>query len=140
MNTKKNILVISTMYILYVVILVLVSASCDGRGWCDIREDSIFGIVLFSLTALLPLFFLSLITYRMKDEVFQAWWSFARWWVPIIILVTLFFEGVGSEGGIGIGGAVQGAFVFLILAILYAVLIAVSLFRIIRSYLKTRKG
>ena len=37
-----------------------------------------------------------------KDEVFLSWFNFAKWWVPVIIAVTLLLE---SEGG---GGAPPG--------------------------------
>lgn len=86
-----------------------------------------------------PLFFLfSLITYKMRDEVFRAWWGFARWWAPVIIVVTLLLENAGGGGGIGISGAVSSAFDILILGVLYAVLVIVSLVQIIRAYLKAK--
>lgn len=86
----------------------------------------------------LSLIFLSLITYKMKDEVFQAWWRFARWWVPVIIAVTLFLQNAGGGGGLGIGGAVSGAFDALVLGILYAIFIITSLVKIMNAYLKTK--
>lgn len=86
----------------------------------------------------LPLLLLSLITYKMREEVFRAWWGFARWWVPVIIVVTLLLQNAGGGGGIGIGGAVSGAFDVLFLGIFYAILVITSLVKIVRAYLKTK--
>jgi hypothetical protein len=39
----------------------------------------------------IPLFLFSLITYPMRDVVFQRWFRFARWWIPlsmVLILIT----------------------------------------------------
>lgn len=138
MNTKKNVLIISSLYIFYVAVLYFISVTCNGSDWCDIREDSIFGLVLFSFAPLAFLFLLSLITYKMRDDVFRAWWRFARWWVPVIVAVTLLLERAGSGGGIGIGGAVSTAFDILVLGVLYAVLVIVSLVQIVRAYFKAK--
>ncbi|MCX6788116.1 MAG: hypothetical protein NT108_03075 [Candidatus Kaiserbacteria bacterium] len=81
-----------------------------------------------------PLFLLSLITYRMKDEVFRAWWGFARWWVPVIIVVTLLLENAGGGGTLGM----NKDFTAFILIILYSIFGIVSLVKIVRTYLKTR--
>ncbi|OGG40588.1 hypothetical protein A2118_03155 [Candidatus Kaiserbacteria bacterium GWA2_50_9] len=34
----------------------------------------------------IPLFVLSLITYKMRDEVYRAWLRFAQVWVPLSML------------------------------------------------------
>lgn len=139
MNTKKNVLRISSVYIFYFAVLLLVSSTCNGSNWCSIQEDDIFGLILFSFAPLAPLFLFSVITYRMKDEVFRAWWGFARWWVPVIIVATLLLENTGDGGGgIGISGAVSSGFDALILIILYSILIITSLVKIVRAYLKTK--
>ena len=88
-----------------------------------------------SILPLLPIFILSLITYKMQDEVFRAWWGFARWWVPVIIAVTLFLQNAGGGGGWGLG---SGGFDILILSIFYAIFVITSLVKIVRAYLKTR--
>lgn len=94
---------------------------------------------IFQLIFLTPaILLLSLITYKMRDEVFRAWWRFARWFVPVIIAVTLLLENAGGGGGIGISGAVSSAFDILILGILYAILIIISLIKIFNAYFKTK--
>ena len=83
------------------------------------------------------MFVFSVITYRMKDEVFQSWWTFARWFVPIIIIVTFLLNMQSSGGGLGIGGAVSGAFDFLIISVLYLTFIVTSLVKIFLAYRKS---
>lgn len=95
-------------------------------------------MVAASVLPLLPVLIFSLITYKMRDEVFRAWWGFAWWWTLIIIAVTLFLQNAGGGGGLGIGGAVSGAFDALVLGILYVILVLVSLIKIVRTYLKLR--
>jgi hypothetical protein len=136
MNTKKSILVFGAIGTIYFVALTLLSTThfCPNNQTCTdlfmrFSPWNLASYIFFTL----PFFFLSLITYRMKDEVFRAWWRFARWWVPVIIATTLFLENAGGGGGLGIGSAVQGAFIFLVLAILYAILIITSLVKIVRT-------
>ena len=102
----------------------------DKVEWCE--------PLAFSLMPFIVIFLLSLITYKMRDEVFRAWWRFARWWAPVIIIATLLLENAGGGGGIGISGAVSTAFDILILGVLYAVLVIVSLFQIARAYFGKR--
>lgn len=137
MNTKRNVLWISVAYVIFFMAVFLVGESCDS-DWCRIHDDDPLGLIFFIFLPLLPTFLLSLITYRMKDEVFRAWWRFARWWAPVIIAVTLLLENADSGGGIGISGAVSSAFDILILGILYAILIITSLVKIFNAYFKTK--
>lgn len=62
------------------------------------------------------LLLLSLLTYRMKEEVFLSWFNFAKWWVPVIIGVTLWIENAGGGGGWGMNG---GAFDVFFIGIFY---------------------
>ena len=84
----------------------------------------------------LPLFLFSLITYKMREEVFLAWWNFARWWVPVIIVVTFLLNNTKGSGG-GYLGLGQD-FVMAILGILYSILVIFSLFKIIWQYAKMK--
>jgi hypothetical protein len=134
-NTKKAVLwsAVVVMGILVVVDVIGGPRICGVANLvCRTNLEEIFTL-LYSI----PVFFLlSLITYRMKEEVFRAWWNFARWWVPVIIVATLLLNSANSGGGMGIGGAVSGAFDILFLLILYAVLVATSLVKIVRAYNK----
>jgi len=57
--------------------------------------DTLSGIEIFFLP-ILPIALFSLITYRMKDDVFTTWIGFAKWWVPLTIFLTLI--ALGSDG------------------------------------------
>ncbi|MDO8566233.1 MAG: hypothetical protein Q7S04_03560 [Candidatus Moranbacteria bacterium] len=74
----------------------------------------------------------------MQEEVFQAWWRFARWFVPIIIIVTYLLNTSHEQSGFG--GVAQGAFDFLILIVLYIIFIITSLVRIILAYRRVKNG
>lgn len=134
MNIKKNVLIASVVYIAYVVGLLLISGNCHDN-WCRIQEDGPFGFILFSFAPLLVVFFLSLLTYRLRDEVFHAWWSFARWWVLVIVVVTLFFQNASGGGTLGM----NQDFTAFTLIILYSILVIVSLTKIVRTYIRTNK-
>jgi hypothetical protein len=144
MNTKKIVLIAG----LVLLAIAFVSADPLMFGLCqnvevynEVMRRCVNGALLpeyvlqlggfFSLSILL----LSLITYKMRDEVFRAWWNFARWWVLVIIAVTYLLENAGGGGTLGM----DTDFTIFALSILYAVLIITSLVKIVRTYLKTRQ-
>lgn len=86
------------------------------------------------LVPFILIFLLSLLTYKMPDEIFRAWWNFARWWVPVIIVVTLLLNNMSGTGG-GYIGMGQN-FINFIIGSLYAILIIVPLVNIVRAYNK----
>ncbi len=45
--------------------------------------------VMFVLFPVFPIFLFSLITYKMSEGVFQAWWWFARVFVPLAMFLIL---------------------------------------------------
>ena len=98
----------------------------DKVEWCEPLT-----LAFIPLLLLIPL---SLITYKMKDEVFQAWWRFARWWVPVIIVVTFLLGNMSGGGTLGM----DRDFTVFILGILYTILIVTSLLKIIRAYSKSK--
>ena len=124
------------------IILFFISISCYQWTTCpqlpsfffriiDVIDNTVADNIIFSLIFLTPPLLLSLITYRMKDEVFRAWWNFARWWVPVIIVVTILLENAGSGGGtLGL----DQDFKLLVLGIFYSILVIVSLIRIVQAY------
>lgn len=133
--TKKNVLLFSSVYIVYFFAILIVSIGCSSM-WCRIREDDPFGFVLITFISIIPVFFFSLITYKMKEEVFHVWWSFARWFVPIIIVVTFLLENAGSGGGYLNAGR---DFTVFILFILYSIFIITSLTKIVLAYRKMKQ-
>jgi hypothetical protein len=90
--------------------------------------------VLMILSFLILLF--STLTYFLREAAFRAWWSFARWWTPIIVLVSLFLLKMPSGGG---GYLSMGKdFDTLVLVLLYGTLVIISLWRIARVYWTTK--
>ncbi|MBM3260944.1 hypothetical protein FJY93_00835 [Candidatus Kaiserbacteria bacterium] len=84
---------------------------------------------------IIPLFFFSLITYKMRDVVTQAWMRFALVWIPLsIVLAALTPDspagGFGPQISLGKGDTV---FVMSLLFVL------ISLTIITWKYLATRK-
>jgi hypothetical protein len=128
--TKKSVFSMGVVGNILLIFLVYIQSGniCYLRSWCNELWGSInlLGEILF---VFIPVFLLSLITYKMREEVFRAWWNFARWFAPIIIIVTYFINSAHQQSGFA--GVAQGAFETLILIILYAVFIIVSLARII---------
>jgi hypothetical protein len=136
--TKKKLLIVEFISVVLALFLAYIQSGeiCYSKDWCRGLWDDInlLGEILLVIISAFPFL---LITYRLKEEVFRAWWNFARWFVPVIIVASFFLNGAGG-GGLGISGAVSGAFNFLILCIFYAVFILVSLIRIVLAYRRTR--
>lgn len=134
---KKNVLVVSGLYLIYFLGLLVSDYLCHS-SWCRIRDDDFLGLVFFLFIPLLPVFVLSLITYKMQEVVFQAWWRFAMWFVPLIMIVTYFLYSGHQQSGFG--GVAQDAFYFAILVALYAIFILTSLIRIILAHRRLKQG
>ena len=127
---KKKILIISAQYFSLFASIYFYSWYCENYGACHVYENELPGILIFVFLPLMPIFILSLLTYRMRDRVFLAWWSFAKWWAPLIMISTLFMNTIGTGSGNSLGSGMVEGFVYFIL---YGVLITVSLVRIVRA-------
>lgn len=84
---KKNILISSGIVTGCIVLLNMVGIFkiCADNYDCAAAIAQIV-LVLYSLPVI---FLLSLLTYKMRDEIFAAWFSFAKWWVPLSMIATL---------------------------------------------------
>lgn len=133
--TKKNILVFSAIMTLVAFLAVEEFGFCRllGLSKCLIPLDDSKEILLYPFPLVL---LFSLLTYKMKEEVFQAWWRFSRWFVPIIVMVTFFLS--VAPGQSGFAAVAAQSFNFLILAILYITFILISLIKIVRAYRRTK--
>lgn len=131
--TKKNVLWLGIIgIVLFFITMFPVDLGICEKSAYDCREisDSIQMILgIFSF-----LFFFSLITYKMREEVFRVWWRFARWFVPVIMLVTFLINFQRQGGGMGISGVISSSFNLLIIGIFYAIFIVVSLAKITLVY------
>ncbi|GEM_PF-690816 len=86
--TKKNILIVSLGYPLYVGLVLFTDKICKF-SWCDIGANALIDFLLIIFFPMLPVFIFSLITYKMRDEVFEAWRNFSYWWIPLSIFLIL---------------------------------------------------
>lgn len=90
--TKKRVLIVGlagTVSIAAVAFLSL-SGYCYEHGACvsffeSFDPWSFVDYILFTP----PLFLLSLITYKMREEVFVAWMKFSQWWLPLSFIAVL---------------------------------------------------
>lgn len=133
MNIKKNVLIVSAIgggLFIFLLTALLVDFCGQYRNVCKVIYTPV-AYIFFSFPFI---FLLSLLTYWMKNEVFHAWWSFARWWVPVIIGVTLLLGNMGGGGTLGM----NKDFTAFILIILYSIFIITSLVKIVRTYLRTK--
>ncbi len=134
LRTKKNVFFSSLLYILYFVGLVAIGLWCN-KDWCHIREDDFPIKILYSFFPVAVVFFLTLITYRMKEEVFQSWLKVSYWMVPIIMLATVFVENIPQEHGFF---SMDGLAYLIIIAPLYGIFILLSIWKIARTYISKR--
>jgi len=102
--TKKNTFITSILAFGVTVLLWVLNMgdiiSCRtpiGVGY-SIKYCAQISIILLPLTTVIPV---SLLTYKLRDEIFRAWIRFAQWWVPISMLIILIIPG-GGGGGWGI--------------------------------------
>jgi hypothetical protein len=131
--TKKNIVLFGVLVGTITFFLLVFSSEIGlcpkSIGTCSQNYDAhATNFFLF-----LPILFFSLITYKMRDEVFRAWLHFAYWWVPLSMFLTLITP--DSHGG-GFGpqislGKEDTAFVF---SALFAI---ISLILIIYKWVKS---
>lgn len=132
---KKNVLWISSIVIMLLLFIAYIQNGdiCYSRSWCNNLWDTI-NIVSEIILIFIPIFFFSLITYKMREEVFQSWWRFARWFVPVIMLVTFLVNSQGRSGGMGISGVISSSFNLFIIGIFYAIFIITSAIKIVLAY------
>lgn len=133
---KKIVLWFSAIYVVCFIGAFLISEVICKAKWCRIHDDDFVGLILIIFFPFIPVFLLSLITYKLREEVFRAWWNFARWFVPIIMLVTFLLNSAHRGGGIA--GAAAGGFNILILGIFYVIFVITSLVKIAGAYRKNK--
>ncbi len=100
---------------------------CGGTeyGQC---MDVLYSIIV-NFIPFLAVFSLSLITYKMRDEVYRTWFKFARWYVPLSMLLILITPEYGGE----LFNPIQkGSVAFLLTALFFVVsllIVAIKYFR-----------
>lgn len=101
---------------------------------CGSVVSSFFFLIIYIL---LPLLLPFLFTLPLKPSVFNAWKKFAVWVIPITFVAT--FALMFAPSGSGLGGF-GGAFLLLLILILYGLYLLISLIIIAFAWWKSRKG
>ena len=105
---------------------------CEKREY-DCRQN--YDTLEISLYIFVFVLFFSIITYKMPERIFRAWWGFARIAVPVILLFTIVINLKlhHSPGGwMNMDADVdRAAFV-----LMYVVFVLGSLIQIVRGYFR----
>ena len=121
--TKKNTLFFEIgLASLFIAVFILASSHfCNANKLCASLFDGLrfWNFVSYTIFVF-PLLLLSLLTYKMRDEIFMAWMSFAKWWVPLSLVITIFIPSSS-------GGMIPVAFKFIFSVICSIILFFVSL-------------
>jgi len=98
--TKKKVLAISV----FVSIVLLIASYfgnvklCTTGGNWNYECSKFLYLIEMMLLPFWPITVFSLITYPLREEVFQAWMHFAKWWIPLSIFFVLIMPD-GQGGG-----------------------------------------
>ncbi|OGZ16493.1 MAG: hypothetical protein A3H76_04345 [Candidatus Lloydbacteria bacterium RIFCSPLOWO2_02_FULL_54_12] len=60
---------------------------------CTKKFDSVAEI----FQVFIPSLFLTLLLYKLRDEIFNAWLMFAKWWIPPTIILVLLAPSTGHS-------------------------------------------
>lgn len=136
--TKKNVFFVGLMGTTVLVLLTLLSSS----DFCYSSEScvSLFeGLHLWNLANYIfftfPLILLSLITYRMHGDVFDCWINFAKWWIPLSLILSI-LAGFGEQPSNMPAMITPGTISFL----MSSLFLLISLILIAYKYFTLKKG
>ena len=90
MNVKKSVTWISGLLALILIGFDFTGTDklCGGAQYTECMQTlhSFFVIII----PIIPTFFFSLLTYWMREEIYRSWFRFARWWIPLsMVLIFL---------------------------------------------------
>lgn len=90
MNNKKTLFIVSGVIAtaLFVLNWIGTFRLCGGQEYGQCMDYSYSAII--DLLPIIPLFLFSLITYKMRDEVYQAWLRFSLVWIPLSMILIFF--------------------------------------------------
>ncbi len=134
--TKKSVLIVAGIIAVVPIILEYLGtySVCDfvlmngHQGSCPFVMSGM-ELVLFPT---IPLSLFSLITYKMSEGVFQAWWRFARIFVPLAMFLILITPAYTHNWMFPVTkGTVAVA--------LSALFVLISVIRIVRAYRRSKQ-
>ncbi|MCK5060035.1 MAG: hypothetical protein KAR00_02740 [Candidatus Pacebacteria bacterium] len=127
-----------------IVLLAVLLLAMEELGFCrqflDMgcfipASDTVENVLFILLITLLPF---SLITYRMKEEVFQSWFKFAVWYVPAMAIGYLLYPGRGPSHSFGVGGTYADTFNLMLYTFVISIFVIVSIVRILKARKRAR--
>lgn len=124
------------MGLIFILFAVFYPDLCSSSSWCWDYISTVNFFAVLSLPAIPVLPFL-LLTYKMRDEVFECWRNFSLWSLPILFFFLFLMAGGGSYG-YGIGGVVDRWLKGIILSALAILYFATSIVLIARKWLALR--
>lgn len=113
MINKKTLLIVSGVFALSLVALDQIGTDILC-GW--IQQDTtctgaLYGVMM-NLFPIIPLFILSLITYKMREEVYRAWLGFARVWIPLSMVLIFLSPEYAESFGVTLYSITKGSVAF----------------------------
>jgi hypothetical protein len=90
-------------------------------------------IILFPIA---PLFVFSLITYKMREEIFEIWWKFARIFIPLIMLAVYIAPSYPSNSYFPIEGEGSVLLYFCLNFIISSTLLIISKYKSLKNNLR----
>lgn len=102
--TKKNILIISSfltvaLFVIETNMRSINSILCSNSHYKCI---DLVGDIWVAALIIIPVIPFSIITYKMRDEIFRSWIRFSYWWIPLSFLTVLFSSSSKPANIIGI--------------------------------------
>ena len=138
MVNKKIVFWASLLPSLLIVILVvfLVSNICSNNKLCELGVSllNVLGTTVFIFPCVLVF---SLITYKMKEEIFKSWVRFVYWYVPVYIAYSIWVSGILNDTGDMSVLFSQGLTMLFILFLIF-LFVLISIFIIVRKYIKLK--
>ena len=141
MINRKTLLLTSASVTLLDVSLMLLTHSyifdrCYENTTCQkVIIDLLMGTIPYTII-FVPFFFFSLVTYKMRDEIFRSWSVFTVWWVPLTILSSIISIGMISDRSGSLGSLMSGWYASIFICVLNILFILISLAIILWKYFR----
>lgn len=136
MKKKTILLIFSGIMSLILIVLNYIGTFhlCGGYyyGTCmDVLAD-----IIIIFLPIIPLFIFSLITYKMREEVFEIWWKFARIFTPLIMLAVYIAPSYPSNSYFPIEGEGSVLLYFCLNFIISSTLLIISKYQSLKNNLR----
>ncbi len=127
MISKKGLLSLSLIGTIIFSFFIFLSAKglCSYNFCSRPHDDSLATLFL----PFFSIFIISIITYKMREEVYRAWFKFARIWIPLS-LVLIFITPEYSEGLVPLDRGSVSFFLSVVFLVISLVIIIYKSFKL----------